>query len=1284
MFLKKLKKNRLQKLLLLPILIQPLISLGIGYLSFKSGEKAVNDVVQQLSIEITSKIERRVDYFLETPWLINNFNAKMINKGKLNLDDFRVLEKYFFDQIQIFNRVSYIGWINPQKVVGAAQRPNDIFIISVADETTGFNNQHYEGHEYLADKEGNRKELLSIFPDYIPRSRSWYKAGVQAGVPTWSPAYTWTLVKSLNKDNNLIKNTYNHNISVDALYPIYSEEKKIKGLLKVALSLTDLRIFLKSLEIGRSGQAFLVEAQDPHYILTSSTSDSPFIVGSDNKTVTRIKAGNSSNKLLSFAIKNLTSEFTDLRTIDSSYFSNLTIDQNKYFIQTTPIKKYKGINWLILVVIPEDDFIGQIKKDTVFTVALSLTALFTSTGIGILLAKRITQPILEVISAVSSLARGNWDQKIELKRNDELGELGKSFNSMAAQLEASFTELETKNEELKRIDRLKDEFLANTSHELKTPLNGIIGIGQSLQNGIAGELNPVIDENLSLIIYSAKRLSHLVKDILDFSKLKHQDIELQLKSVGVKEIVDIVLSACKTSIDKKALKLVNTVAIDLPPVLADENRLQQILYNLVGNAIKFTETGEIKVSAIKNEDYITISVTDTGIGISEDKLERIFESFEQADGSIARSYGGTGLGLAISKKLVELHGGKISVNSVLGSGSTFTFTLPLSPKQAKSTEANKPLLTSNILLDDFKHSKTDNDTTNNYKYHIMIVDDDPVNRQVLKNLFSLQKYKITSAISGIEALEKLNSDPLPDLILLDVMMPKITGLEVSKLIRQKWSIDELPILLVSAKDGINDRLAGLQVEANDYVTKPFDSKELLARIKIHLNLKQAQNDLKENEKRLSDFLEAMPIGVFVTNGLGQPYYINKAGQKILGKGVIASTQLDRLSEVYNVYFANNYNSPYPTNKLPISKALRGEIDNKIDNLEIRRKDQLGKNIKIPVEVSATPIYNHNGEIIQAIAVFQDITERKEIELKKAKFTQELEQQVALRTAKLKDTLVKLEKAQKQIIAEQNLKNLGKSVAGICHEVNNPLHIVSSLSESCINISEKIISQINSLNLDSQQNQKTQKKLNRLSEAHKKINIHTKRASTVLKTMLSQVDPKNDDTLLSLGTSSIPDEKSVKETVNFNEFLDSLFQVICYSKKSDLSVSLSKKTNYDVNIPPLKIFLVEYSRIFTNVINNACDAALDNAINKNLDTPLVSISTKLLKDKIKIGISDNGNGIDTQIDKQLFEPFKTTKREGKGSGLGLYITQKLIEKNQGEIWWTRDAGLTTFWIQLPIN
>jgi PAS domain S-box-containing protein len=404
-------------------------------------------------------------------------------------------------------------------------------------------------------------------------------------------------------------------------------------------------------------------------------------------------------------------------------------------------------------------------------------------------------------------------------------------------------ELELKNAALQRMDQLKDEFLANTSHELRTPLNGIIGIAESLIDGAAGPLNEQQIVNLSMVVSSGRRLASLVNDILDFAKLKNGDIELQRKPVDVRQITEVVLSLSQPLVADKRLELNNEIQLDLPIVDGDENRLQQIMHNLVGNAIKFTASGSVTVSAGVTDGMVEVTVADTGIGIAPDKFTDIFKSFVQADASISREYDGTGLGLSITKQLVELHGGTIRVESELGKGSRFIFTLPISiafPDQDSERIPPRPAISQEMtrVREDAEPSWIAplQMVCSNGEFTILVVDDEPINLQVVANHLSLHNYVIVQANNGMEALAKIQNGLRPALIILDVMMPKMSGYEVCKKIREQFPANEMPVVMLTAKNQVSDLVEGLGSGANDYLTKPVSKHELLARIRTHIQL----------------------------------------------------------------------------------------------------------------------------------------------------------------------------------------------------------------------------------------------------------------------------------------------------------------------------------------------------------------------------------------------------------------------------------------------------------------
>lgn len=424
-------------------------------------------------------------------------------------------------------------------------------------------------------------------------------------------------------------------------------------------------------------------------------------------------------------------------------------------------------------------------------------------------------------------------------------------------------ELEKKNEELIILDKMKDEFLSNTSHELRTPLNGIIGITESLIEGSMGTLTQGVSKNLGFIISSAKRLSSLVNDILDFSLMKNRKFKLSPMTLAIQPSVEIVITLLAHAAKQKGIILESEIPDNTPLVFGDENKIQQILFNLIGNALKFTESGSIRIKAkpVNNGylEFLEISVIDTGIGLSKEDQGKIFAPFAQADSSISRNFGGVGLGLSITKNLVELHTGILSVESELGRGSIFRFTLPIASGQTnfQQNELEEVTTSSHWRLDDHRgnfiveqgYIERVEVTSNlskdlNRNLTILAVDDDPINLEVLKVQLIGSGFNVIPVLDGPNAISFAN-EVKPDLILLDIMMPKMSGYQVCKILREKYSMYEMPILMLTAKNRIEDVLSGLEAGANDYLGKPFDKRELLARVNTLILLKSAVEDKED-------------------------------------------------------------------------------------------------------------------------------------------------------------------------------------------------------------------------------------------------------------------------------------------------------------------------------------------------------------------------------------------------------------------------------------------------------
>jgi len=940
-------KVPLHIILVVPFVLQIVGAVGVvGYLSFRNGQRAVNEVATQLLQEVNARVEQNLQTYLTVPHQVNQINAAALNLGQLDLQDIPGLERHFWQQIQIFKVLTFAGLgLENKDNLGAERFDNDTLTLRVSTEAS-----NHIFHTYATNELGERQEILRSI-EFDPRTRPWYRAAVAAGQPIWSEIYP---------------NTAGITAYLGASMPFYDQQQKLQGVLLTNINLSQISDFLRDLQIGKTGQVFIIERSG--MLVATSTGEKPFRTSEKEYGAERVPAIDSSNILTKATTQYLIDQFQENQPIQGLQQLEFTLEGKRQFVQVQPFRDQFGLDWLIVVVVPEVDFMGQINANTRTTIGLCLLALLIAIGVGIITARWIVQPILRLKEAATALSQGEFNSYVNLERADELGVLAGAFNRMAFQLQESFTNLEDKNTELRRLSQLKDEFLANTSHELRTPLNGIIGIAESLIDGVTGQLPEKTKFNLLMITTSGKRLATLVNDILDFSKLRHQNLELQIQPVGVREIVDVVLTLSQSLIGNKPLQLLNSIATNIPLVAADENRLQQIFYNLIGNGIKFTEAGIIEVSAklltekqeteFAQSAMLEITVADTGIGIPADKLERVFESFEQGDGSTARKYGGTGLGLAVTKQLVELHGGTIYVTSKVGKGSQFKFTLPVSKKAegrrqkaggrrqeaggrrqeaggrrqeagGRRQEAGGKEEGYKVEGNDIKSSSESSPprtsiipnptlTSDNSNFKILIVDDEPINLQVLSNNLALENYAITQANGGLEALAIIEQGFQPDLILLDVMMPRMTGYEVSEKLREQFLPSELPIVMLTAKNQVSDLVEGFNSGANDYLSKPFNKNELLARIKTHMRL--AKINAAYGRFVPHDFLHFLGLESIVDVKLGDHV---QQEMTILFSDIRSFTSLSEgMSPQENFNFINSYLSQVS----PVIRAHNGFID----------------------------------------------------------------------------------------------------------------------------------------------------------------------------------------------------------------------------------------------------------------------------------------------------------------------------------------------------------------------
>lgn len=392
----------------------------------------------------------------------------------------------------------------------------------------------------------------------------------------------------------------------------------------------------------------------------------------------------------------------------------ITIDGKHLLEVSSPVILPSGIHrYNVIYYYSFDDLekrLGDIKAS-----ATRLFLIFVSIGLlgSFLFSYGLTRNLKRLVKHAYLIAGEDLEEPVRIHSKDELGELSSSMEHMRGELKkkseeiASYNrELEKKvsertealealtvqlrqnnvvlqkaNEKLLELDRLKSEFLASTSHELRTPLTSIIGYSQCVLAELDGPIPEKQKENIRKIISSGKDLLSLINRILDFSKIKSGRLKLDIARTDLKEVIEEAVTTVRPMSEEKGLSLIANIESNLPPLPADRMRIKQAILNLLSNAIKFTDEGFISIRAFRNNGDLQISVQDTGIGIGKENHETIFDAFRQVDGSAQRKFGGSGLGLTISKMLIELHKGRIWIQSDKGKGTTFSFTLPISPKE---------------------------------------------------------------------------------------------------------------------------------------------------------------------------------------------------------------------------------------------------------------------------------------------------------------------------------------------------------------------------------------------------------------------------------------------------------------------------------------------------------------------------------------------------------------------------------------------------------------------------
>ncbi|MBF2004350.1 MAG: response regulator [Chlorogloeopsis fritschii C42_A2020_084] len=823
-------KVPLRIVLVVPFILQIFAAVGLtGYLSLRNGQKAVNEMVVNLQTEVGDRIDQHLDSYAAATRYLTQINGEQIDLGLLNPENPDRLAQFLFKQVKTYN-VGYIlyGSKTGNFIASGYYRESTIPNHGNPDISLVLLNRYgnRDLYNYTTDTQGKPVKLFEITKNYQFQKEGWYTKSVETGKPGWSEIYQWE--------------TNNYPLALATSRPIYDQQGNLIGSIGVEQRLSQISDFLRQIKVSQSSKIFILERTG---FLVASSSDTPVFSVVAQKPQ-RLQGTQIKDTLIQATSNYLTEKFGDLKTIKISQQLDFIVNGQRQFVQVSPWQDEWGLDWLVVVAMPESDFMGQINANTLNTIWLCIIALVLATVLGIYTSRWIARPILRLSRASEAIAQGELDQEVETSGVKELGVLAQSFNRMAQQLRDSFTALEKTNQELElRVEqrtaelkyakeaadnasKAKSDFLANMSHELRTPLNGILGYAQILLRS-----EPMTDKGrkgINIIHQCGSHLLMLINDILDLAKIEAQKMELSPSDFHFPSFLQGIAEICRIRAEQKGIAFVYQPDADLPTgVRGDEKRLRQVIINLLGNAIKFTEQGSVtfKVGTIEkspqNSYKIRLQIQDTGVGMKPEELEKIFMPFEQV-GNTKTQAEGTGLGLAISQKIALLMGSMLEVQSELGQGSTFWFDVEL-PEAQNWAHSSRSVRQGTIVGYQGVIRK------------VLVVDDRWENRSVLNSLLEPIGFEVVEAINGQEGLDKAVTEN-PDLIVTDLVMPIVDGFEMLRHLRQLSQFKDTPVIASSASVFEADQFKSVDAGANEFLPKPIEAESLLLLIQRYLKL----------------------------------------------------------------------------------------------------------------------------------------------------------------------------------------------------------------------------------------------------------------------------------------------------------------------------------------------------------------------------------------------------------------------------------------------------------------
>lgn len=813
-------------------------------------------------------------------------------------------------------------------------------------------------------------------------------------------------------------------------------------------------------------------------------------------------------------------------------------------------------------------------------------------------------------------------------------------------------------ESLAELDRAKTAFFSNVSHEFRTPLTLTLGpIEDSLNDTSSTSLPPIHRGRLEAAHRNSLRLLKLVNSLLDFSRIEAGRIDVNFEPVDLAALTRELVSSFESATQKAGLIL----RIDCPDlaetVHVDRDMWEKIVLNLVSNAFKFTFDGEIAVELHRSSDQnsVELTVRDTGVGVPEAELPRLFERFHRIEGQKSRSFEGSGIGLALVQELVKVHGGTIQARSELNRGTAFTVTLPLgathlpaarirSERSRASTSLRAEAYVEEVMrwlpegagAIELPGDRAE-DTTGLAgqgragQARILVADDNADMRNYIRRLLGA-RWNVQTVSDGQEALEAIRVIK-PDLVLTDVMMPRLDGFGLLYHLRADEALRDLPVIMLSARAGEEASVEGLDAGADDYLTKPFSARELMARVNTNLEMarirREATRELRESEARFRNMADHAPVMMWMTDPSGSLTYLNRLWSEFTGQSLQEAQGFGAWEALHPEDRERSQGIFSGANS--VRKAFR--IEYRLRRIDGTYRWALS---------AAAPRFGNDNEFLGYIGSVIDITDRKEAERILQQTNEILEQRIAAAVAERAE-------AEAQLRQSQKMEAVGKLTGGVAHDFNNVLQIIGGNLQLLVR--------------DVAGNMRAEQ---RLQTAIAAISRGSKLASQ----------------LLAFGRR----QALAPKVINLGRLIRSVDDML----RRALGEGVEIETIISGGLWNTFVDMVQVENALLNLAINARDA-MDGqgkltieAGNAFLDDEYAARHTEIDPGQyVVLAVTDTGCGIPPDVLDQVFEPFFTTKPEGKGTGLGLSMVYGFVKQSGGHIKIYSEPGQgTTVRIYLP--